>query len=89
MIPFHDHSRNAIQDHAISIDHVSTEEMPADIFTKALPKVKHNKCIELLGMKIPQEKSTKHYKWNNANSLMKRNSMIMMRVLEYWLSRVG
>jgi hypothetical protein len=60
--------RNAIQDHAISIDHVSTEDMPADIFTKALPKVKHNKCIELLGIQIPQEKSTKHKERKNAIS---------------------
>ena len=44
--------RNAIDDHKIEIMHISTEEMPADLFTKALPKVKHKKCIESLGMKF-------------------------------------
>jgi hypothetical protein len=46
----HHFIRNAIQDHGIDIIHISTEDMPADIFTKALPKIKHKKCIELLGM---------------------------------------
>ena len=48
----HHFIREAINNHKILIDHLSTEEMPADIFTKALPRVKHKKWLELLGMKV-------------------------------------
>jgi hypothetical protein len=40
--------RNAIEEHRIEILHVPTEDMPSDIFTKALPKVKHKKCTNFL-----------------------------------------
>ena len=47
----HHFIREAIDAHKILIGHISTNEMPADIFTKALPKVKHKKCLQLLGIK--------------------------------------
>ena len=40
----------ALKDKKFIVKHVSTEDMTADIFTKGLPRLKHEKCIELLGM---------------------------------------
>lgn len=37
-----------------SIDHVSTENMAADFLTKGLPRPKHKRCLELLGMQNPE-----------------------------------
>jgi len=36
---------------ALRLEHISIADMTADIFTKALPKIKHIKCMELLGLK--------------------------------------
>lgn len=42
---------NEIENGKISLDHVSTDRMPADVLTKALPKEKHFKCIDQFGLK--------------------------------------
>ena len=47
----HHFIREAKDAHKILIGQISTNEMPANIFTKALPKVKHKKCLQLLGIK--------------------------------------
>ena len=47
----HHFIREAKDAHKILIGQISTNEMPADIFTKALLKVKHKKCLQLLGIK--------------------------------------
>ena len=43
--------RDAIANKEITIDHVPTSEMVADIFTKALGKIKHAKFAKMLGLK--------------------------------------
>lgn len=47
----HHFVREALRDHKIVIRHLPTEEMPADMMTKALPKGKHLKCLGLCGLK--------------------------------------
>lgn len=42
--------REVLKDKNIDIERVSTEDMAADILTKGLPKSKHYKCMELLGI---------------------------------------
>lgn len=47
----HHFVRQAVTDGIVSIESVSTNEMPADVLTKSLPKPKHLKCIESLGVR--------------------------------------
>jgi len=49
----HHFVRDAVEKKMISIEHVSTNEMVADVLTKALPRVKHEKCVRLLGLTPP------------------------------------
>ena len=35
----------------IKIEYLSTEEMPADLLTKALSTPKHNQCCKQMGLK--------------------------------------
>jgi len=49
----HHFVRDAVEKKMISIEHVSTNEMVADLLTKALPRVKHEKCVRLLGLTSP------------------------------------
>lgn len=42
--------REQVEKDRIQLKYLSTEEMLADIFTKGLGKVKHNKCLQGLGM---------------------------------------
>jgi len=49
----HHFVRDAYEKKMISIEHVSTNEMVADVLTKALPRVKHEKCVRLLGLTPP------------------------------------
>ena len=42
--------RDAVQDGLIAPTFVPTEEMAADIFTKALDRFKIQKCVKMLGM---------------------------------------
>ena len=46
----HHYIRETINNNSIKIIYISTDEMPADILTKALPKIKHDKCLKLLGI---------------------------------------
>lgn len=47
----HHFVRQALRENMIHIEHVSTEDMGADILTKGLPRPKHVKCLDLLGLK--------------------------------------
>lgn len=46
----HHFVRQTLTRNLINIEHVSTEDMGADILTKALPGPKFKKCLELLGL---------------------------------------
>lgn len=46
----HHFVREAIEQELIKVNHVSTEDMAADILTKGLPKAKHRRCMKLLGL---------------------------------------
>ena len=46
----HHFIREVLKDKKVIVEHVSTEDMTADIFTKGLRRLKHEKCIELSGM---------------------------------------
>ncbi len=43
--------REKIDNQEFMVEYQCTEGMVADIFTKVLPKVKHYKCMEQLGLK--------------------------------------
>jgi len=47
----HHFVRQAIKEKKLRLEHVPTADMTADIFTKALPKIKHIKCVGLLGLR--------------------------------------
>lgn len=42
--------REIIENKIVKINYLSTEDMPADLFTKSLPLVKHNKFLKMLGI---------------------------------------
>ena len=46
----HHFLREKIQKLEFEVEHLSTQDMVADILTKGLAKMKHYKCIELLGL---------------------------------------
>lgn len=46
----HHFVREVLQCGYLQVNYISTEEMAADILTKGLSKVKHAKCLELLGL---------------------------------------
>lgn len=46
----HHFVRELVESGSIELKHISTDEMPADVLTKALPKPKHWKCLSLLGI---------------------------------------
>lgn len=48
----HHFIRQVIQDKDVTLEHISTEEMVADVFTKPLSKAKYTFCSEGLGMKF-------------------------------------
>lgn len=48
----HHFSREAKQQGEIDVNYLSTDEMVADVLTKALPKAKHQKCTGLLRLNI-------------------------------------
>jgi len=43
-------TRQLVEDKEIVICYLQTDLMPADILTKALPKCKHSRCVEMLGL---------------------------------------
>lgn len=47
----HHFVREALKNRKISVHHLSTEDMPADMMTKALSKGKHSRCLKLCGLK--------------------------------------
>ena len=46
----HHFVRQTLKENLISIEHVSTEDMGADMLTKGLPGPKYKKCLELLAL---------------------------------------
>lgn len=46
----HHFVRDALKENFIELKYLRTEEMPADVLTKGLPREKHFKCMSLLGM---------------------------------------
>lgn len=44
--------RDCIQEEVISLDHLSTNLMPADILTKGLGRQNHEKCVEYLNLSV-------------------------------------
>jgi len=50
-IAYH-YTRDLVGKGEIEVVYLSTEFMIADVFTKALPKVKHQKCLSMLNLKI-------------------------------------
>jgi len=49
-IAYH-YTRELVEKGEIKVVYLSTEFMIADILTKALPKIKHEKCISMLNLK--------------------------------------
>lgn len=48
----HHFVREALKDNLISLKYLRTEDMIADIFTKALPATKHLKCTQFLVLSL-------------------------------------
>lgn len=46
----HHFVREVVESGQVTIEHVGTNSMPADILTKALPRAKHETCVNLLGL---------------------------------------
>jgi hypothetical protein len=44
--------REAVEDSKLAVAYIPTEDNPADIFTKALPKAKFKQFVELLGLRV-------------------------------------
>ena len=44
-------SREAQENGIITVKYLATHLMPADILTKPLAKIKHNRCVEMLNLK--------------------------------------
>lgn len=47
----HHFVREVAESGQVTLGHVASDEMPADVLTKALPRPKHQRCLELLGLK--------------------------------------
>ena len=43
--------RHYIQNDKIEIDYIPTQAQPADVLTKALQPIKHQRCVELMGLR--------------------------------------
>ncbi len=53
--------RDTIEQYSIKIEYISTEDNISDILTKGLPKIKHYKIIELIGLqKVEKSSHTNH-----------------------------
>lgn len=50
-IRFH-HIREVVDAGVIKVEYQPTEKMPADVLTKALATVKHNKCVKEMGLNL-------------------------------------
>lgn len=48
-IKYH-HVRDIYKDKIVSISYVPTEDMTADVLPKNLSRIKHNRCVKLMGM---------------------------------------
>jgi len=46
----HHFVREAVKEKRVLIQHVSSDEMAADILTKGLPRGRHENCVRLLGL---------------------------------------
>ena len=46
----HHFIRDVIESGKLILEHISSNDMPADVLTKALTKPKHERCVELLGL---------------------------------------
>lgn len=56
----HHFVREIVDAGLIRLEHVASEEMPADVLTKALTRPKHENCIELLGLSGTPKPGTDH-----------------------------
>lgn len=56
----HHFIRDAVRNNQILIKYIPTDEMIADILTKALPGPKHKKCTEMLGLGSPVKNCEKY-----------------------------
>jgi hypothetical protein len=43
--------RHVLENNQISIDYIPTEKQPADLLTKALGPLKHQRCLDLMGLR--------------------------------------
>lgn len=50
----HHFVREAVMDGRVSVQHISTEDMAADVMTKGLSKEKHLKCFKLCGLNVSE-----------------------------------
>jgi len=48
-------TRDAVQGGAVKLHHVPTDQMVADVLTKALPRVSHERCTRDLGLEMMEE----------------------------------
>ena len=55
----HHFVREIIEPGSIILEHVATEDIPADVLTKALNKMKHEHCTKLLGLSTGRNKNCK------------------------------
>lgn len=47
----HHFVREVVESGQVTLEHVASDEMPADVLTKALTRPKHNRCVDLLGLR--------------------------------------
>jgi len=55
----HQFTREAFANGAIDVVYIPTGDMIADVLTKPLPRIKHERCITAMGMKMDYEEETK------------------------------
>lgn len=55
----HHFVREASESGEIELSHLPSEDMPADVLTKGLSRIKHWRCLQLLGMNAqnPEERT--------------------------------
>lgn len=46
----HHFVRECVEKEVLSVQHTTTDRMPADILTKGLSRLKHTACVEMLGL---------------------------------------
>lgn len=49
----HHYILEVLKDNRVKVIYISTQDMVADVLTKGLPRLKHRKCVEMLGLESP------------------------------------